>query len=85
MKNYNDIIQTLIETNDKLIKGEIDIEKVKVIGQKTQTLINAAKVQLEFARQSKQDAKFFIDQPAEDTEIEDESSVDCFDPKHLIE
>ena len=61
MKNYNDIIQTLIDVNDKLIKGEIDIEKAKVIGQNTQTLINAAKVQLEYARQSKNEAKFFIE------------------------
>ena len=50
MKNFNDIIQTLIETNDKLVKGEIDIETAKVIAQNTQVLINAAKVTLDFAK-----------------------------------
>jgi hypothetical protein len=50
MKNFNDIIQSLISTNDKLIKGEIDIETAKVVAQNTQVLINAAKVTLDFAK-----------------------------------
>lgn len=82
MKSYNDVIQTLIETNDKLSKGEIDIDKAKVIGQNTQILINAAKVQLDYAKQSNNDAKFFIDKPKS---IDEQSAIDCFDPTHLIE
>ena len=54
MKNFNEILQTLISVNDKLINGEIDIEKAKVIGQNTQILINAAKVQLEYCKQTKE-------------------------------
>ncbi len=58
MKNFNDILQTLITVNDLLINDKIDIEKAKVIGQNTQTLINAAKVQLDYAKQTKQNPAF---------------------------
>jgi hypothetical protein len=58
MKNFNDILQTLIIVNEQLIDNKIDIEKAKVIGQNTQILINAAKVQLEYARQTKQTPAF---------------------------
>ena len=58
MKNFNDILQTLITVNEQLIDNKIDIEKAKVIGQNTQILINAAKVQLEYARQTKQTPAF---------------------------
>ena len=58
MKNFNDILQTLITVNDLLINDKIDIEKAKVIGQNTQTLINAAKVQLDYAKQTKQTSVF---------------------------
>lgn len=74
MKNFNDVIQSLIKVNDQLAAGIIDIEKAKVIGQNTQILINAAKVQLEFAKQTNKEAKFFI--------YEDASN--CFDAEKLV-
>ncbi len=74
MKNFNDVIQSLIKVNDQLASGIIDIEKAKVIGQNTQILINAAKVQLEYAKQSNRESKFFVN----------EDSVNCFDAEKLV-
>lgn len=50
MKNFQDVIQLLIETNEKLINKEIDIETAKAVAQNTQVIINAAKISLEFAK-----------------------------------
>ena len=87
MKNFNDILQTLITVNDLLINDKIDIEKAKVIGQNTQILINAAKVQLEYAKQTKQTPIFLnekkpiidelkeIAKNAADMNIEDEEEI----------
>ena len=87
MKNFNDILQTLITVNEQLIDNKIDIEKAKVIGQNTQILINAAKVQLEFAKQTKQTPTFLIEkkstldelkeiaQKAVEMNIEDEDEI----------
>ena len=87
MKNFNDILQTLITVNEQLIDGKIDIEKAKVIGQNTQILINAAKVQLEYAKQTKQTPIFLnekkpiidelkeIAKNAADMNIEDEEEI----------
>ena len=87
MKNFNDILQTLITTNEKLIDGRIDIEKAKVIGQNTQILINAAKVQLEYSKQTKQTPMFLnekkpiidelkeIAKNAADMNVEDEEEI----------
>lgn len=84
MKNFNDILQTLITVNDKLIDGTIDIEKAKVIGQNTQTLINAAKVQLDYCKQTKQTPAFLNElKPTAHKDIipiEEEDSVDCYNP-----
>ena len=87
MKNFNDILQMLITVNEKLINGEIDIEKAKVIGQNTQTLINAAKVQLDYCKQTKQTPAFLnekkpifeelkeIAQQAADLNVDDEEEI----------
>ena len=87
MKNFNDILQMLITVNEKLINGEIDIEKAKVIGQNTQTLINAAKVQLDYCKQTKQTPAFLnekkpileelkeIAQKAADLNVDDEEEI----------
>lgn len=50
MKNLNDVINNLIEVNDKLSNGNISIEKAKQISQNTQVIINAAKVILDYAK-----------------------------------
>lgn len=71
MKNFNEILQTLISVNEKLISGEIDIEKAKVIGQNTQILINAAKVQLEFCKQTKQTPSFLIEKKSTIEELKE--------------
>ncbi|MFA6570746.1 MAG: hypothetical protein WCT77_05855 [Bacteroidota bacterium] len=60
MKTYPEIIQQLIDVNDKLIDGKIEIEKAKQICQNVQTLINAAKLQLEVLKyQKKSESDFF--------------------------
>ncbi len=74
MKNFNDVIQSLIKVNDDLAAGIIDIEKAKVIGQNTQILINAAKVAMEYSKQNKCHAKF----------LSYEDSVNCFDAEKLV-
>lgn len=71
MKNFNDILQTLITVNDLLINDKIDIEKAKVIGQNTQTLINAAKVQLEYCKQTKTTPAFLIDKKSTIDELKE--------------
>ena len=61
MKNFNDVIQNLIETNEKLLKGEIEIEVAKAISQNTQVLINAAKVSIEIAKFTDKKFNYFLD------------------------
>lgn len=68
MKNFNDIIQTLVETNEKLLKGEISVETAKAIANNTQVLINAAKVSLDFAKfANNTDDMFFSNEPIDIT------------------
>lgn len=50
MKNFQDVIDLLIQTNEKLLNKEIDVETAKAIAQNTQVIINAAKVTLDFAK-----------------------------------
>ena len=71
MKNFNDILQTLITVNEQLIDNKIDIEKAKVIGQNTQILINAAKVQLDYCKQTKQTPAFLIDKKSTIDELKE--------------
>ena len=61
MKNFNDVIQLLIETNEKLLNKEIDIETAKAIAQNTQVIINAAKVTLDYAKFTGDKINMFLD------------------------
>lgn len=49
-KNFQDIINTLIETNEKLLNRQIDIATARTVAQNAQVLINAAKVHLEYVK-----------------------------------
>lgn len=74
MKNYSEIIQQLVDVNDKLINGKIDINVAKQVCINTQTLINAAKLQLEVLKfQQKTESEFFLE-PIGDTLREIESN-----------
>ena len=62
MKSYKEIIQQLIEVNDKLISGEIDLNTAKQVCSNVQVLVNAAKLQLEVLKyQKKQNSDFFAE------------------------
>ena len=61
MKNFNDVIQLLIETNEKLLNKEIDVETAKAIAQNTQVIINAAKVTLDYAKFTGDKINMFLD------------------------
>jgi len=62
MKSYKDVIQLLIEANDKLYEGKMPIEMAKQICQNTQTIINAAKLHLDVCKYHKKiDNDFFGD------------------------
>jgi hypothetical protein len=58
--NFNDIIQTLIDTNEKLISGKIEVDRAKQICQNTQVLINAARLQFDVMKYLKLDSLDFF-------------------------
>lgn len=62
MANFEDVIQQLIDTNNKLLKGEIDIKTAQYIVSSTQVLINAARLQLDIFKTTK-DMHPFIEAP----------------------
>ena len=53
MANFEDVIQQLIDTNNKLLKGEIDVKTAQYIVSSTQVLINAARLQLDIFKTTK--------------------------------
>ena len=63
MANFEDVIQQLIDTNNKLLKGEIDVKTAQYIVSSTQVLINAARLQLDIFKTTK-DMHPFIEAPA---------------------
>lgn len=54
MANFEDVIQQLIDTNNKLIKGEIDLKIAQYVVNSTQVLINAARLQLDIFKTTKE-------------------------------
>ncbi len=58
MAKFEDVIQTLIETNNKLIKGEIELKLAQQISYSTQILINAARLQLDIYKATQKEQKF---------------------------
>lgn len=61
MKNFNDVIQQLIDTNEQLIEGKIKLEVAKQIANNVQVIINAAKVYIEVGKMTKTNISFFND------------------------
>lgn len=60
MKNYNDVIQTLIDTNEKLFNDEISIDVAKQIANNVQVLINASRLQFDIMKyQEKKFSEYF--------------------------
>lgn len=49
-KNINDIRESLFETMDRLLKNDIELEKAKTIVAVAQTIINSAKVEVEYLK-----------------------------------
>lgn len=70
MKTLFDVIQYLIRINEKLEKGQIGIPTAKAIGLNAQVIVNAAKLELEFAKFSKSPSKLFIGENT-DSDIEE--------------
>lgn len=62
MAKFEDVIQTLIDTNKKLIDGKIDIKVAQHVSQSTQVLINAARLQLDIFKAT-QKVQVFIEPP----------------------
>lgn len=54
MANFESVIQQLVETNQKLIEGKIDLKVAQHISNSTQVLINAAKLQLDLYKATKE-------------------------------
>lgn len=54
MANFEDVIQQLITTNNKLIAGEIDLKTAQYVVNSTQVLINAARLQLDIFKTTKE-------------------------------
>ena len=67
MKNYEQVIQTLIETNEKLLNNEVSLEVAKQVAQNTQTIINGARLVLDVMKfQDKKENNFFLPAPEDD-------------------
>jgi hypothetical protein len=69
MKTLFDVIQYLIRVNEKLEKGQIPINTAKAISINAQVIVNAAKLELEYAKISKRPSRLFLN-AAEDVEAE---------------
>jgi hypothetical protein len=50
MNTFREAIQMVIDANQKLLTGKIDIKVANQIAINTQTIINAAKVQIEIMK-----------------------------------
>jgi aminopeptidase N len=61
MKNLNDVIQSLVDVNDKLLSGTITIDVAKQISANTQVIINGARLQLDAAKFDNQKRVFIED------------------------
>jgi hypothetical protein len=85
MKNYSEIIQQLIEINDKLIAGEIKLEVAKQVCTNVQVLINAAKLQLEVLKyQKKSTSEFFKELDMKDNPEPSSESPKAIESKRFI-
>ena len=60
MNTFREAIQMVIDTNQKLLDGSIDIRVANQVAINTQTIINAAKVQIEVMKLNKIDSTDFF-------------------------
>lgn len=60
MNTFRESIQMVIDTNQKLLDGSIDIRVANQVAINTQTIINAAKVQIEVMKLNKIDSTDFF-------------------------
>lgn len=68
MANFENVIQQLVETNQKLIEGTIDLKVAQHISNSTQVLINAARLQLDLYKATKEMYPF-IEAPSTISEL----------------
>lgn len=60
MKSFPEIIQTLIDINDKLVAGKIDIATAKQVANNVQVIINASRLQFDVMKyQEKKELPYF--------------------------
>lgn len=65
MANFEEVVQTLIDTNNKLLKGEIKLEVARHIASSTQVLINAARLEFDIFKVTKNIPKFLKEEEVE--------------------
>lgn len=76
MKNINDLRTALFETMQDVRKGEIDTKQAKAVVDIAQTIVNTAKVEVEFMQVTGlTDGTGFIAGPEEQSEIIDDASA----------
>jgi hypothetical protein len=61
MKNINDLRETLFETIQLIKTGKIDIEKAKAISELGQVIVNSAKAEVDFIKQTGGQGSGFIE------------------------
>jgi hypothetical protein len=83
MKNFNDVIQQLIDTNEQLISGKIKLEVAKQIAINTQIIINAAKIYIDIGKINKSDIQFLKDKVCEKDFTSKINKSDILDPMNL--
>jgi hypothetical protein len=60
MKTVNDLRDVLFDTMEKLKNGEIHIDQAKAISELGQTIINSAKVEVEYAKATGEQTSEFM-------------------------
>lgn len=84
MANFEDVIQQLIDTNNKLVSGKIELKVAQQISQNTQVLINAARLQLDIFKATNNVQSFISNNKSikihPDIIPEEDDVVDCYNP-----
>lgn len=65
MKTVNDLREALFETLEQLKAGKIDVHQAKAVSEVAQTIINTAKVEVDYCRVTEQrsGSGFLPDEP----------------------
>ena len=64
-RTIEDLRQVLFDTIDAVKKGEMDIDRAKMISDLSQVMVNSAKVEVEYAKATGKQATSFIEKEAE--------------------